>query len=100
MLRLMNVEKLREHVYAVTLERDGKRLRYEFIWRPPPRPGLPDTLDYDEQVVWDLMAYEVKPPPGRPHGAITIPALDEVCQIVYRVADGGEVDFPVVLDER
>ena len=37
---------------------------------------------------------------GSPHGAIRIPVLDEVARIVYRVADGEQVEFPIVLDER
>lgn len=100
MLRLMDIRRIREDIYAVTCNRDGQILRYEFTRRPPVRPGLPESLDYDDQVVSDLIDYEAKPPPGRPHGAIVIPSLDKACQIVYRVADGHSIDFPIVLDER
>ena len=100
MLRLMEVREVRKDVYMVSLERDGNPLRYEFTWNPPPRPDLPETLDYPDQIQWDLMDYEVPDVTGQANGAIWIPVLHEVCQVVYRVADGHAIEFPMILDER
>lgn len=100
MLRLMDVRAVRENTYQVVLDRDGKTLGYEFTWYPPSRPGRPDRLDYPDQVFWDLMDYQVEEKPGSANGALCIPAVYEVCQVVYRVANGGDVELPIVLDER
>ena len=100
MLRLMDVRTLADGVRAVTLDRDGTTRRYEFTICAPSRPGLPRSMESPDQVVWDLLDYEWKSPPGQPHGAIWIPVLDEVTRIVYRVADGEPIEFPIVLDER
>ena len=100
MLRLMDVQKLSDDTYSLVLDRDGKRLQYELRWRPPSHEGGLSTLDHSDQIVWDLMDYEVIPPPGRPHGAIWIPLLRDIGRAVSRVIRGEEVDFPIVLDER
>lgn len=99
MLRLMDVQ-LSGTTYVVTLDRDGKTHRYDFDMQPSPNAEKPPYLVVPEQADWDLIDYEWKPPPGRPHGAIWIPALDEVVRIVHRISEGEQVEFPVVLDER
>lgn len=100
MLRLMDIQQSEGMTYVVTLNRDGKTLRYDFEMQLSPNSENPPHLVVPEQADWDLIDYEWKPPLGRPHGAIWIPALDEVVRIVYRVSEGERVEFPIVLDER
>lgn len=100
MLRLLNIQPSGETTYTVTLDRDGQTLRYDFEMHPSPNPDRPPHLVVPEQADWDLTDYEWKPPPGRPHGAIWIPALDEVVRTVYRIAEGEQIAFPIILDER
>ena len=96
----MSVHKLHGNTYSVVLDRDGKRLQYEFRWRPPSHEGGFDHLDHPDQIVWDLIDYDVPDGPGQANGALLIPPFNDVCRIVYRVVHGEEVDFPIVLDER
>lgn len=99
MLRLMNIEEIRTHVYQVTLDRDGATLQYEFIYRPPREPdGIPN-LDAGERIDWDLIDYE-KRFPGPSQGMIWVPVVSDICRLVYRVTDGERLTFPIVLDER
>ena len=100
MLRLMGVHKLSGDTYSVVLDRDGKRLQYEFGWSPSSHEVLPGHLDYPAQIQWDLMDYDIPDVPGQANGAFCIPPLAEVCRVVYRVAHGKEIAFPIVLDER
>ena len=97
---MMEVKETRTDVFVVSLDRDGKGLQYEFVRTPPEGPDDWATLDYGDQIFVDLMDYELKPIPGQPHGALTIPAINDICQIVYRFARGTKIDFPVLLDER
>ena len=100
MLRLMDIHELSSDLYSVVLDRDGKRLQYEFRWIPPSHEGDFDTLDYPDQIQWDLIDYDMPDIPGQANGALLILPLNDVCRIVYRVVHGEEVAFPIVLDER
>ncbi len=100
MLRLMNVQEIRENVFLVTLDRDGRRMEYEYTRIPPSDPDDWVRFDWPQQVQWDLIDYEVKPEPGQPQGALWIPALQELNRLVYKAADGEPLKLPIVLDER
>lgn len=96
----MDVQKVRENVYLVTLDRDGKPMTYEYIRVPPTGPDDWARFDYPDSIEWDLIDYEVKPEPGRPHGAVWIPALLDLNKLVYRAVASENLEFPIVLDER
>ena len=101
MLQLVNITEVRKHVYLATLDRDGQIIEYEFTWTPPRAPEGWPTVDYPERADYDLIDYEPEEYKNKPDGgALWIPALSKVVQIVYRLADGATIEYPVVLDER
>lgn len=100
MLQLVNVREVREHVYLATLDRDGQLMEYEFTWTPPDGPDDWPIVNYPDRADYDLIDYEPEEYKNKPGGALWVPALAKVAQIVYRLAEGATIDYPVLLDER
>lgn len=100
MLQLLSVREVREHIFLVTLDSDGQIFEYEFIWTPPVPPDVAGHVDYPPRVDYDLADYEANELKDKPGGALWVPALSTVINIIHRLATGEVVDCPVVLDER
>ena len=94
-------EEIREHVYLATLDRDGQAMQYELTWTPPDSPEGWPLVDAPVHMDYDLIDYEAEEYKKRPHGgALWVPAISKVVQIVYRLAAGETIEYPVLLDER
>lgn len=100
MLQLVSITECRENVYLVTLDRDGKILEYEFTRTPPNGADGYAMVGYPDKAAYDLIDYEPEESKNKPGGAIWIPALSKVNQIIHRIANGARIDYPVLLDER
>jgi len=102
MLTLVDIKKKDACNYIVILNRDGKEMVYEYhVHIPGPNdPNGIRAMGHSEEMDYDLIDYELPCPPDRPHGAIYIPFMRRISNLVFRVADGIPVDLPVVLDER
>lgn len=100
MLQLLSVTEVREHIFLVTFDSDGQTFEYEFTWTPPVPPDVAGHVDYPPRVDYDLADYEAEELKDKPGGALWVPALSTVIDIIHRLAAGEDVDFPFVLDER
>lgn len=100
MLQLLSVTEVREHIFLVTFDSDGRTFEYEFTWTPPVPPDVAGHVDYPSRVDYDLADYEAEELKGKPGGALWVPALSTVIGIIHRLAAGEIVAYPVLLDER
>ena len=121
MLLLLDIERVDDMHYRVTLDRDGRPLYYEFEFEqipsrlPPetePAPGevrfrfpegYPGGAREPDHMWGELFDYDADPPGfGRSEarGALYIRPIYRCRHLVYRYAIGDPLEFPIVLDER